>query len=68
VLRDVCLLPDCLDPAAGVDDMLVTLLPGETARFVVSSPRPLDPAALTCPPVLRTVNDIIHRTSSARTA
>ncbi len=64
LLRDVCLFPDRLDPAAGVDDMLVTLLPGESARFVVSSSRPLDPAALTTPPVLRCVNDIVHRTSS----
>ena len=62
LLRDVCLFPDRLDPAAEVDDMLLTLLPGETARFVVSSPRPLDPAAMTAPPVLRAVNDITHRT------
>jgi beta-mannosidase len=64
LLRDVCLFPDRLDPAAEVDDMLVTLLPGESARFVVTSPEPLDPIALTSPPVLRSVNDITHRTSS----
>ncbi|WP_315987512.1 glycosyl hydrolase 2 galactose-binding domain-containing protein, partial [Actinomadura sp. HBU206391] len=53
LLRDVALFPDRLDPAAEVDDMLVTLLPGETARFLVSSPTPLDPGALLGRPVLR---------------
>ncbi|MGW1057490.1 glycoside hydrolase family 2 protein [Micromonospora rubida] len=56
ILRDLTLYPDRLDPAAQVDDALVTLLPGESATFVVRAPRPLDPAALTTRPVLRTVN------------
>ncbi|MFI0791307.1 glycoside hydrolase family 2 protein [Micromonospora rubida] len=56
ILRDLTLYPDRLDPAAQVDDALVTLLPGESATFVVRAPRPLDPAALTIRPVLRTVN------------
>ncbi|MER5703398.1 glycoside hydrolase family 2 protein [Micromonospora sp. NPDC002296] len=56
ILRDLALFPDRLDPAAEVDDALVTLLPGESATFVVRAPRPLDPAALTTRPVLRTVN------------
>jgi beta-mannosidase len=58
VLRDVTLFPDRLDPQARVDEALVTLLPGETARFTVHSPRPLDPDALTSRPVLRCVNDV----------
>jgi beta-mannosidase len=34
----VALFPDRLDPAAEVDEMLVTLLPGEIARFLIRSP------------------------------
>jgi len=58
VLRDVTLFPDRLDPQARVDEALVTLLPGETARFTVHSRNPLDPDALTSRPVLRCVNDV----------
>nr|WP_260407925.1 glycoside hydrolase family 2 protein [Planomonospora venezuelensis] len=54
VLRDLCLFPDRLDPASTVDDMLLTLLPGETATLrVTGSP---DPEALVGHPVLRVVN------------
>ncbi|TDC66698.1 glycoside hydrolase family 2 protein [Micromonospora sp. KC207] len=56
ILRDLTLFPDRLDPVAEVDEALVTLLPGESATFTVRAPRPLDPAALTSRPVLRTVN------------
>jgi beta-mannosidase len=59
LVRDLCLFPDRLDPAATVDSMLVTLLPGERARFTVRSDRPLDPDALTAAPVLRCVNDTL---------
>ncbi|MEU4771931.1 glycoside hydrolase family 2 protein [Micromonospora sp. NPDC023644] len=59
VLRDVTLFPDRLDPAAEVDEALVTLLPGESATFTVRAAAPLDPAALTTRPVLRHVNDIV---------
>ena len=45
LLRDLSLLVDRIAPAAEVDDMLVTLLPGETHRFVVSAPGALDPVA-----------------------
>ncbi|MDI5940140.1 hypothetical protein QLR68_18730, partial [Micromonospora sp. DH15] len=55
-LRDLTLFPDRLDPAAEVDEALVTLLPGESATFTVRAPRPLPAAALTTRPVLRTVN------------
>jgi beta-mannosidase len=57
LLRDVCLFPDRLDPDSTVDRMLVTLLPGERARFEVRSARPLDASDLVSPPVLRCVND-----------
>jgi beta-mannosidase len=58
VLRDLTLFPDRLDPRARVDQALVTLLPGETARFTVGTPVALDPEALTTRPVLRCVNDV----------
>ncbi|GAA3469639.1 glycoside hydrolase family 2 protein [Nonomuraea roseola] len=57
LLRDLTLLPDRLDPDATVDDMMITLLPGERAVFHVRSSRDLDPASLICAPVLRCVND-----------
>ncbi|MFF5171353.1 glycoside hydrolase family 2 protein [Micromonospora sp. NPDC000089] len=58
VLRDLTLFPDRLDPAAQVDDALVTLLPGESVTFTVTGGGSLDAAALTARPVLRCVNDI----------
>ncbi|WP_422774874.1 glycoside hydrolase family 2 protein [Plantactinospora sp. WMMC1484] len=57
ILRDLLLAPDRLDPAAEVDEALITLLPGESATFTVRSAAALDPAALTTRPVLRCVND-----------
>ena len=57
LLRDVCLFPDRLHPDATVDAMLRTLLPGESATFVVVSPPLEDPSLLTARPVLRCVND-----------
>ncbi|MFC4113488.1 glycoside hydrolase family 2 protein [Nonomuraea zeae] len=60
VLRELALFPDRLDPAARVDDQLVTLLPGESAVFHVSTERELDPGALTGFPVLRCVNEAVR--------
>ncbi|MGW0587745.1 glycoside hydrolase family 2 protein [Streptosporangium sp. NPDC002607] len=55
LLRELALFPDRLDPASWVDDMLLTLLPGESVTLhVTGSP---DPAALVTRPVLRCVND-----------
>ena len=58
LVKDLTLLVDRLDPAAEVDDALVTLPPGTTARLHVrtTSTRPLD--AWTSRPVLRTANDL----------
>jgi beta-mannosidase len=58
LLRDLILFPDRVDPAADVDDMLVTLLPGESTAFTVRGGAAADPARWTAPPVLRGVNDI----------
>ena len=54
----MCLFADRLAPDATVDDMLVTLLPGESHTFAVSGWTG-DPAALMRPPVLRTANDLV---------
>jgi beta-mannosidase len=59
ILRDLCLFPDRLDPASTVDNALVTLLAGETTTFFVRTDQSLDPAALTCRPVLRCINDFL---------
>jgi beta-mannosidase len=58
ILRDLALFPDRLHPSASVDELLVTLLPGESATFTVTARADLDPAALTTRPVLRCVNDV----------
>ncbi|GAA2374339.1 beta-mannosidase [Catellatospora methionotrophica] len=57
LLRELALFPDRLDPAATVDEQLVTLLPGETVTFHVTTAQALDPEQLLAYPVLRTVNE-----------
>ncbi|MET8398374.1 glycoside hydrolase family 2 protein [Streptomyces sp900116325] len=59
LLRDLALFPDRLDPAAEVDEMLVTLLPGESTVFRVTGAVIEDPEALGIRPVLRCVNDAL---------
>ncbi|MEV5327066.1 glycoside hydrolase family 2 protein [Nonomuraea sp. N2-4H] len=58
VVRELALFPDRLDPAASVDEQLVTLLPGESVTFHVATEAELDAAALTSYPVLRCVNEL----------
>ncbi len=58
ILRDLTLQPDRLDPATEVDDSGVTLLPGESAIFMIRGGAALEPTALTTRPVLRCVNDL----------
>ncbi|WP_327590486.1 glycoside hydrolase family 2 protein [Nonomuraea sp. NBC_00507] len=58
LLRELAIFPDRLDPDATVDDQLVTLLPGESAVFQVTTARDLDAGALTSFPVLRCVNEV----------
>ena len=58
--KDVVLNPDRVDPGATVDEMLVTLLPGESWRFVVRSDQDLDPGALVRHPALQSVNFLKH--------
>ena len=57
--RDLALFADRLDPAAGVDDMLVTLFPGESHTFRIEGlRRELTVAEVIGPPVLRCANDV----------
>lgn len=58
LLRDLCLFADRLDPAAEVDDMLHTLLPGETVDLRVRGVTGLAAEQLVSP-VLRCVNDAL---------
>ncbi|WP_195393805.1 glycoside hydrolase family 2 protein [Actinomyces urogenitalis] len=58
LLRDLALTADEVMPGAVVDDMLVTLLPGETATFTVRGPELADPSVLASWPVLRSANDL----------
>lgn len=58
-VRDLALLADRVAPDAEVDDMLVTLLPGERVRFHVTTEADLDPAALTDAIVLRSANQLV---------
>ncbi|MBT1546448.1 glycoside hydrolase family 2 protein [Curtobacterium aurantiacum] len=51
--RDVSLFPDRVDAAARVDEGLVSLLPGETVTFTVTSAPGIAPDALVHPLVLR---------------
>lgn len=54
--RDVAVLADRVAPDAVVDEMLVTMLAGESRSFTVRTAADLDPAALTGPLVLRSAN------------
>ncbi|QYF74642.1 glycoside hydrolase family 2 protein [Cryobacterium sp. PAMC25264] len=58
--RDLALLVDTVDPDALVDDMLVTLLPGESVLFTIASVLDVDPAAFTAPTVLRSTNQLVR--------
>ncbi len=60
VVHDLALLVDKLHPDARVDDMLVTLLPGETATFRVTSPVAVDAAALTDRSVLKHAGQLVR--------
>jgi beta-mannosidase len=56
LLRDLCVFPDRLDPAATIDDGFLTLLPGDTATLRIRGRRRLSLDELIAPPVLQCVN------------
>lgn len=60
LLRDLALTADEVLPGCVVDDMLVTLLPGESATFTVRAEAELeDPSVLGAWPLLRSANDLV---------
>jgi beta-mannosidase len=61
LVRDLTLLVDKVSPDAVVDDMLVTLLPGESVDLHVTLPggTTVDTAALVAPDVLRSLNQLV---------
>lgn len=66
-LKDLVFNVDRLDPAATVDEMFLTLMPGETAAIRVTTDRRLDERILTQHPVLNSVNSLVHRSGAAAT-
>jgi len=66
LIRDLALLADKLHPDAVVDDMLLTLLPGESAVFEVASAADFDPEALLDSRVLRSANQLVARWGDGR--
>lgn len=58
--RDVSLFPDRVDPAARVDDGLVSLLAGESVTFTVTGAPGIDPEALVDPLVLRHAGSLLR--------
>jgi beta-mannosidase len=59
-VRDLAVLIDKLDPDGSVDDMLVTLFPGERVRFEISSTAELSLADLSDPNMLRCANQLVQ--------
>ncbi len=60
LVKDLVLNADRLDPEASVSDQLVTLLPGETHTFSVTSGADLDAVSLTAHPVLHSASHLAH--------
>lgn len=59
-VKDLVISPDRLDPSASVDDMLLTLLPGEEYVVEVTSERVLDEEKLVSYPVVQSVNHLLQ--------
>ncbi|MET4783178.1 glycoside hydrolase family 2 protein [Glaciihabitans sp. UYNi722] len=57
---DLCLLADRLDEAAQVDRGMVSLTPGESITFAVTTEAALDLEALIGIPILRSANDLFR--------
>jgi beta-mannosidase len=67
-VKDLVLSPDRLDPSAFVDDMLVTLLPGEEYLVAVTTANDLDEWKLVSHPVLQSVNQLLQHARTVANA
>jgi beta-mannosidase len=56
LLRDLTIFPDRLDPQATIDDQVVTLLPGESRAFTITTDLDLTLEELTTRPVMQVAN------------
>jgi beta-mannosidase len=65
-VKDLVLAVDRLDAGAEVDELFVTLLPGETATIHVATSEALDADALVRHPVLNSVNDLLSSSAENR--
>lgn len=59
LIRDLTVLADRADRSARVDDSLLTLLAGESARFELHADRPLTAAEVDSPFVVRSANQLL---------
>ncbi|MHB1491169.1 MAG: glycoside hydrolase family 2 protein [Cellulomonas sp.] len=59
LVRELSLLADVAAPDAVVDEMLVTLLPGERAVFTIRTGSDVDPSRFLSPDVLRSANALL---------
>ncbi|MFB9237623.1 glycoside hydrolase family 2 protein [Plantactinospora siamensis] len=58
LLRDLVVLADLIDPAAVVDEQMITLLPGERHVFTIHTDVPAADPGWAAPGVVRCVNDL----------
>ena len=58
-VRDLAVLADRVAPDAVVDDMLVTLLPGQSTVVEIDTAAGVDPAVFTGPLVVRSANQLV---------
>jgi beta-mannosidase len=61
LVRDLALLVDKIDGSARVDDQLVTLLPGESVVFAVTTDTEIEDAAWSDPTILRSANQLVAK-------
>jgi beta-mannosidase len=65
-VKDLVINSDRLDAGATVDELFVTLLPGEKRTVAVFTTSSIDEAALVAHPVLNSVNDLLSLASANR--
>ncbi len=58
MLKDICIFVDRLSPDADISDMLVTLLPGQSHRFIIENIDELSEGAIA--PILRCANQLVR--------